>query len=213
MSWTSHAACAIAIAGVWHLVTGNVTAARSSEWAQHFSNASRSNVILNFNDWIRLSSCYVYNKDRRQSVAPTFVNDYPPFWPVTSSALESLIHGRLSFWRPDMFRRANMPLWTCDPQHIGIDHSLMVWLWPLTVYIIGLKGRPPHHSNGAFTHTLRWDGMGCARNWMYLMEAFIHGVNQPISVHRVCERTVKAMHWANGAFPCSFHCKFMQLVT
>ena len=43
LSWTSHAACAIAIAGVWqqrHLVNGNVTAARSSEWAQHFSNAS-----------------------------------------------------------------------------------------------------------------------------------------------------------------------------
>jgi len=43
LSWTSHAACAIAIAGVRqyrHLVNGNVTVARSGEWAQHFSNAS-----------------------------------------------------------------------------------------------------------------------------------------------------------------------------
>ena len=42
-SWTLHAACAIAIAGVLqqrHLVNGNVTAARRGEWAQHFSNAS-----------------------------------------------------------------------------------------------------------------------------------------------------------------------------
>ena len=42
LSWTSHAACAIAtcIAGVRqqrHLVNGNVTAAHSGEWAQHFS--------------------------------------------------------------------------------------------------------------------------------------------------------------------------------
>jgi len=42
MSWTSHAACAIAIAGVRLATPGDwqVTAARSSEWSQHFSNAS-----------------------------------------------------------------------------------------------------------------------------------------------------------------------------
>ena len=43
LSCTLHAACAIAIAGVRqqrHLVNGNVTAARSGEWAQHFSSAS-----------------------------------------------------------------------------------------------------------------------------------------------------------------------------
>ena len=45
LSLTSHAACATVIAGVRqqrHLVNGNVTAARSGEWAQHFSNASCS---------------------------------------------------------------------------------------------------------------------------------------------------------------------------
>jgi len=44
MSWTSHAACATAIAGVRLATPGDWqcnAAARSSEWAQHFSNASR----------------------------------------------------------------------------------------------------------------------------------------------------------------------------
>jgi len=42
LSWTSHAACAIAIAGVQLATPGDwqCNAARSSEWVQHFSNAT-----------------------------------------------------------------------------------------------------------------------------------------------------------------------------
>jgi len=61
-----------------------------------------------------------------------------------------------------------------------------------------------HYCIGAFTHTLRWDGTGCAAlvTQCILMEAFTHWVTSaahPIPAQRVCECTLTVcLHFAHS---------------